>query len=172
MTHQRLSLLAASLLLAGCAAVSPNYQRPSLDLPTTLGTGANGTATTGTTTAAAVDWLSWWKSFQDPVLDDLLKEAASANQDLVLAAGRIEEARANAAIADSNRYPAVDGSLGASRNRSSQNSGQQLAGAPQFSKDFQLRLSASYEIDFWGKFSRASEAARARLLSQEENRGE
>ena len=171
MTCQRLTLLAASLVLAGltgCAAVGPNYQRPALELPTTLGSAVPGAATITTT---ATDWLSWWKSFQDPVLDDLLKEAASANQDLVLAAGRIDEARANAAIADSNRYPAVDGNLGASRNRSSTTTGLLPAGAPQFSKDFQLRLSASYEIDFWGKFSRASEAARARLLAQEENRG-
>ncbi len=172
MTYHRLTMLSASLLLAGCAAVGPNYQRPALDLPTTLGTGMTGAAATAPTTAApAVDWLTWWKSFQDPVLDDLLKEAATGNQDLVLAAGRIAEARANAVITDANRYPTVDGSLGASRNRSSENTGQLQTGAPQFSKDFQLRLSASYEIDFWGKFSRASEAARARLLSQEENRG-
>ena len=172
MTKYPLSLLATSLLLAlaGCAAVGPDYQRPALDLPASLGSAAPVVATNAGT-ATAVDWLTWWKSFQDPVLDDLLQEAASASQDLVLAAGRIDEARANATIIDSNRYPSVDGSLGATRNRSSENAGQLRAGAPQFFKDFQLRVSASYEIDFWGKFSRASEAARARLLLQEENRG-
>lgn len=173
MTKFPLTLIAASLLLAGCAAVGPNYQRPMLDMPVSLGhpEPEASSAAPSASTAAPVDWLTWWKSFQDPVLDDLLKEAADGNQDLAVAAGRIEEARANAAVADANRYPAVDATAGATRSRSSQNTGQALAGAPQFANDFQLRLSASYEIDFWGKFSRASEAARARLLAQQENRG-
>lgn len=168
------AIIAGSLLLAGCAAVGPDYQRPALTLPATIAPAAPAAATAAAspaTTIAQVDWREWWKSFQDPVLDSLLAEAIANNQDLQVAAGRIEEARANAAIANSNRYPTVDGTLGASRSRSSQNTGRLPPGSPVVNKDFQLGLNASWEVDFWGKFSRADEAARARLLAQEANRG-
>ncbi len=166
------SALVAALLaagLAGCTALGPNYERPVLDVPTGFPVAAAAPA--GPSTAAApLDLLAWWKSFDDPVLDALLAEAAQNNQDLLLAAGRIEEARANEAIASSNRFPAVDATAGASRSRSSQSTGRLPPGTPAANKDFQLGLTASYEIDFWGKFSRADEAARARLLSQQANR--
>ncbi|MCU6432759.1 efflux transporter outer membrane subunit [Undibacterium sp. Jales W-56] len=158
--------IAAGLLLAGCGAVGPDYQRPAFDMPATLNTAANASKS-----AATVEWLSWWKSFQDPVLNSLLDEAAAHNQDLVLAAGRVEEARATATAANSNRYPAVDANLVGTKSRTSQNSGKVPAGSPLIGKDFQATLSASYELDFWGKLSRADEAARARLLAQEANRG-
>lgn len=171
MSTFRLSLIAASLLLAGCSALGPNYQRPALQTPATLRPAPPVSAAAAASSAAAVDWLRWWKSFQDPVLDSLLDEAAANNQDLVLAAARIEEARATVATTASNRYPAVDGSISASKTRTSENGGKLPAGVNPVAKDFQLGLSASYEIDFWGKFSRADEAARARLVSQEANRG-
>ncbi|MFZ6767825.1 efflux transporter outer membrane subunit [Undibacterium sp. Di26W] len=160
-----LTTLVASLVLAGCASVGPNYQRPALDTPTSLGSIATQNK------LAAADYISWWKSFQDPTLNSLLDEAAANNQDLVLAAGRIEEARAVAVGTNSNRYPSVDANLSASRSRTSENAGKLGAGANPVSKDFQIGLTASYEVDFWGKLARADEAARARLLAQEANRG-
>ncbi|MFZ6815592.1 efflux transporter outer membrane subunit [Undibacterium sp. Rencai35W] len=161
-----LTAIAAGLLLAGCGAVGPDYQRPAFDTPATLTTAANASKS-----VAAVEWLSWWKSFQDPVLNSLLDEAVAHNQDLVLAAGRVEEARATATAANSSRYPTVDANLVATKSRTSQNSGKLPSGSPLIAKDYQASLSASYELDFWGKLSRADEAARARLLSQEANRG-
>ncbi|MFZ6845317.1 efflux transporter outer membrane subunit [Undibacterium sp. RuTC16W] len=161
-----LTAIAAGLLLAGCGAVGPDYQRPAFDTPATLTTAANISKS-----VAAAEWLSWWKSFQDPVLNSLLDEAVAHNQDLVLAAGRVEEARATATAANSSRYPTVDANLVATKSRTSQNSGKIPAGSPLIAKDYQASLSASYELDFWGKLSRADEAARARLLSQEANRG-
>jgi multidrug efflux system outer membrane protein len=157
-----------ALALAGCVTVGPDYQRPALDVPASL---AQATANGTNRPVSPVDLLAWWKTFQDPELDDLLAEAAANSQDLVLAAGRIEEARAGVAIADANRYPAVDAYGNATRSRASENSGRLTPGASTNSKDFQLGLTASYEIDFWGKFRRADEAARARLLAQEDNRG-
>jgi multidrug efflux system outer membrane protein len=170
-TFQPLASGAALLLamtLAGCITVGPDYQRPALDAPSgpvqATGNGAGRPA-------SSADLLAWWKSFQDPVLDRLLAEAAANSQDLALAAGRIEEARAGVAIANADRYPAVDAYANATRSRASENSGRLTPGASANSKDFQLGLTASYEIDFWGKFRRADEAARARLLAQEDNRG-
>jgi len=157
-----LSSIVASLALAGCASVGPDYQRPQLDVPAKL-------AVSGAT-ATKTDFVEWWGTFSDPVLLDLIQEAAKNNQDLLLAAGRIEEARALAVGAKSNRYPSVDATLSGTKVRTSENAGKLASGANPVSKDFQLGLTASYEVDFWGKLSRADEAAKARLFAQEYNR--
>jgi multidrug efflux system outer membrane protein len=104
-------------------------------------------------------------------LNSLLDEAVAHNQDLALAAARIQEARATATGTNSNRYPVVDATFSGAKNRTSENAGKLGAGANPVAKDFQLGLNASYEVDFWGKLSRADEAAKARLLAQEANRG-
>ncbi|MBU0588439.1 MAG: efflux transporter outer membrane subunit [Gammaproteobacteria bacterium] len=158
-----LALLAASLLSA-CASVTsgPDYQRPPLEVPATL-------AVSGT--AQQLDWLTWWKGFQDPVLDALLQEAASNSQDLALATARMAEARATLNQNQANFYPTVDLNASTTRRRSSENSATFSPGSDPLSSDRQLGLSASYEIDFWGKYARADEAARARLMAQAASRG-
>ena len=117
-------------------------------------------------TAAPLDAAAWWKSFKDPALDALMQEAVSNSQDIALAAGRVLEARATLGQNTANFYPSVDLNLGAARRQGSQNSATFNPAASPFSSDVQLGLSASYEIDFWGKFARADDAARARLLAQ------
>lgn len=165
--HAAGAALVLAMTLGGCITVGPGYQRPALDVPASLVQAPGGA---GRTTSPA-DLLAWWKSFRDPVLDSLLDEAAANSQDLALAAGRIEEARAGVAGANASRYPAADAYASATRSRASENSGRLAPGASVNSKDFQLGLAASYEIDFWGKFRRADEAARARLLAQKDGRG-
>ena len=160
-----LTTMAASLALAGCVSVGPDYQRPALDVPTSL----NVAATPGK--SAAADYMAWWKAFNDPALNALLDEAHANNQDLLLAAGRVEEARALAVGTNSNRYPTVDANITPTKLRTSQHAGLLPAGAEPISWDYKLGLSASYELDFWGKLARADEAARARLLAQEANQG-
>lgn len=158
-----ITLIAACALSAcGIAPLGPNYQRPALDLPARL---------TSSGTATNVDWLVWWKGFNDPVLDGLLQEAASNSQDLALATARIAEARATLDQNAANFYPTVDLYASAARRRASQNSASLPPGAQLHSSDRQLGLSASYELDFWGKYARADEAARARLLAQAASRG-
>jgi multidrug efflux system outer membrane protein len=158
-----MTLIAAGALSAcGIAPVGPDYKRPDVDVPASLS--VNGTTTN-------VDWLSWWKGFQDPVLDSLLQEASSNSQDLALATARISEARATLDQNLANFYPSVDLTVSGSRKRTSENSPSYSSTAGPFSNDRQLGLSASYEIDFWGKYARADEAARARLLSQAASRG-
>ena len=158
-----INLVAACALSAcGMAPFGPNFQRPALDLPTTL---------TSSGTATSVDWLVWWKGFNDPVLDGLLQEAASNSQDLALATARIAEARATLDQNASNFYPSVDLNASATRRRASENSASFQPGANPYSNDRQLGLSASYELDFWGKYARADEAAKARLLAQAASRG-
>ncbi|MFZ6724330.1 efflux transporter outer membrane subunit [Undibacterium sp. MH2W] len=160
-----LTVMTASLVLAGCASVGPEYKRPALDLPTALAI----PATQGK--SSAVDYMTWWKGFNDPVLNALLEEAHVNNQDVLLAAGRVEEARALAAGTNANRYPTVDANITPSRTRTSQNAGLLAPGAEPINRDYKLGLSASYELDLWGKLANADAAARARLLAQEANQG-
>ena len=157
--------LVTSLVLAGCGTLGPNYLRPATDLPTTA---IKPQSTHG---VASVDWLAWWKSFQDPALNALLDEAAANSVDLVLAAARIDESRASLALTHASRFPTVDANVTATRSQVSANAGKLQPGASPRFGDFQPGLTAAFEIDFWGKFQRADEAARARLLSIEANRG-
>ena len=159
--------LMGATLLSACA-VGPDYKRPNLEVPKSLTTNSTKSSNAG---AEAVQWLSWWKSFNDPVLNQLLDEALASNQDLQIAMARIDDAKASAGIALSNRFPTVDANLLATRSRTSENSGKLPAGAAPFAKDFQFGLSAAYELDLFGKLSRADEAAKARLLAQEGSRG-
>lgn len=160
-----LSTVAVALTLAGCGALGPNYERPAQTLPTAA------IKPQSTHIAANVDWLTWWKSFQDPALNALLDEATANSQDLALAAARIEESRASLALTHASRFPTLDASVNANRAQVSENAGKLQPGANPRNNTFQPGLTAAFEIDFWGKFQRADEAARARLLAVEANRG-
>lgn len=163
-----ITLIAISSITA-CGNLPKNteYQRPALVLPASLPAGA---AATDPNTRTSVELARWWTSFHDPVLNAYMAEAASNSQDLVLASARIAEARATWAQNEANLYPSVDLNSGATRRRASENSASFNKSASPYSNDRQLGLSASYEIDFWGKFASADKAARARTLSQEANR--
>jgi outer membrane protein, multidrug efflux system len=150
-----LSLSACSLV-----PVAPAFQKPLVELPQL-----------SDEKIASVDWLSWWKSFKDPVLDSLLAEAAQQSLDLAVASSRIDEARAGLNQNRSNFYPSVDLNAGASRRGNSENAASSRPGIPLNSTDLQYGFVASYEIDFWGKYARADDAARARMLNQTANRG-
>ena len=169
--HSIAMSLVASCALVACGSVplDKKYERPALDVPAALS--VNSAGATAATQAAHVDWLTWWKAFQDPVLDALLLEAASNSQDLALATARIAEARATLEQNKANLYPTVDLNASANRRRTSENAATYSPLVSPYSGDGQLGLTASYEIDFWGKYARADDAARARLLSQTASRG-
>ncbi len=155
--------LVAAAALSACSGLLPDshYTRPDLKLPP---------ATTAVASANNVNPATWWKGFADPVLDALLDEANRNNQDLALATARIAEVRASLSQTHSNLFPTVDLNGSATRRRSSENSATVNPNAPAVTEDRQLGLSASYEIDFWGRYSRADDAARARLLAQSASR--
>ena len=159
-TTLKLLPLALSLSLVGCISVGPDYQRPQLELPQQA----------ATQTAKQAELKNWWKSLQDPVLNQLVDEALKQNQDLLVATARIDEAKATAGVALANRFPTVDATLAASRSRTSENSGKLPSNANPIAKDYQFGLSAAYELDLFGKLSRADEAAKARLVASQANR--
>jgi multidrug efflux system outer membrane protein len=152
----------AVAMLSACASQTPGttaYSRPALNLPA------------ADATAKAQDYRTWWKGFADPVLDALLDEATRNNQDLALATARVAEASASMAQSNANLYPTVDLNASATRRRGSENTASFSPGSQPVSEDRQLGLTATYEFDFWGKYARADDAARARLLAQSASRG-
>ena len=97
----------------GCA-LGPKYERPAAELPAAWQQApAQGAPAIG---------ARWWTLYQDPVLDRLIDEALAHNQDLALAAARVDEARALARVADSEFFPAIDGGFQRDRTRSSSRS--------------------------------------------------
>jgi multidrug efflux system outer membrane protein len=146
--------------IAGCMTVGPDYKRPASELPEQW----SGQAATEQVSA------TWWKAYGDPVLDRMIDDALMHNLDLRRAIAVVEEARAALGIADADRYPGVTGKAAASRNRASTESIAIPPGVNPKYNDFQATVNVSYEIDFWGKYRRATEAARAELLGSEFNR--
>jgi multidrug efflux system outer membrane protein len=140
--------------LAGCA-LGPNYRRPETTTPAAYRFEHDATAD-------SVADAGWWLVYQDPVLQSLIREGLANNFDVRIAAARIDQARAALGSAHLQQLPQVSATAGATRQRTSQYELQ-----PGFSpiyNVFSVEGSLSYEIDFWGKYRRATEAARAQLL--------
>jgi multidrug efflux system outer membrane protein len=149
-----------SMLLAGCFTLGPDYRRQAIDTPDAWPT---------PTTAASVP-AEWWRGYEDPALDAMIHEALSHNADLRLAIARVDEARASLGVARADQWPGVSANASASRNRASEDSALALPGVDPIYNNVRATLDASYEIDFWGKYRRATEAARAELLATQFNR--
>jgi multidrug efflux system outer membrane protein len=152
-------LLATALAVAGCT-VGPDYSGPEVDLPASLGVAQSATPAP----------QRWWAIFNDPVLEQLVDEALVKNRDLRIAAHRIEQSRAQLGITRADQFPdaGIEGSRG--RTRSSQLGSFPLPPEAIETNSNRLVLRASWEIDFWGKYRRATEAARAELAASEAGR--
>ena len=156
-----LNLTLAVILLASCALVGPNYERPPAELPTQFSESAS------TANAANVPISNtWWELYNDPVLNDLVSKALRNNTDIKLAVARIEEADAFLREVGSALLPTVDLDSSASRSRASTIGPVPFPpGAKALRETYNIKLGTSFEIDFWGKLRRAKEAARAQALS-------
>jgi len=159
----------AALLLAGCT-VGPNYQRPTVQTPANFRAPDPAPAPD----PASLADLKWWEVFKDQNLQELERTALSQNYDLRDAIARVEAAQANLGITRSEQFPHLDANAGISTNRLSRNGQSALPAefVPAQNRTFgaaTLNL-LSFEVDIWGRLRRATEAARADLLSAEENR--
>jgi len=160
------SRTASSFLLAGALAgcsVGPEYHRPKLDMP------AAYTSPQAAGTAIQVQ-PAWWRSFQAPELDRLISIAAQASPDLAAATARVVQADQAARVAGSPLLPGITGSLGQNWTRTGVGSeatgsslqlltGLQRGQQYTESRSYSATLSASYEVDFWGKNRDAFRAA-------------
>jgi multidrug efflux system outer membrane protein len=160
MIRSRLSAFCAALLLAGCAALGPDYKRPAIDLP-----GAYPDAPADIDAPQGVR-AEWWKLYGDTRLDQLVASALERNADVRLAVARIEEADANLREAGAAFLPQIDLGGTPQRQRISGRTATPIPPSiPLVRNDIRLTLGTSFEIDFWGKLRRAIEATRALALS-------
>lgn len=161
----KLALLSViTILMAGCM-VGPNYKRPLVSAPTDY---RNVTpAQTAPTPAAPPSSLgneNWWQVYQDPVLVQLIHTALQQNYNVRIAATNVLEAQAQLGITRSNQFPTA--SVGA--DVYSQQNAKVSPLFPSYEVNAgQLNLSVIWNLDFWGKYRRQTEAARAQLLASE-----
>ena len=139
--------------LTGCA-MGPDFKKPVVELPDNF--------RFSDSESKKVVNLKWWELFDDPVLYSLVVTALTDNKDLMIAASRIEEARAALGFTKADQYPRLDleGSaragnfFGVSRSSTTD-------------KSAYIAPVLSWEIDFWGKYRRSTQAARAELMASE-----
>jgi multidrug efflux system outer membrane protein len=155
--------LSLTLLLSTGCAVGPNYKRPSADVPGMYRGSTLQEPAPAQPAAESLGEQKWWEVFQDKQLQDLIHTALQQNYDIRIAATRILEARAQVGITRADQLPTLSGGAQAVNER--------FADAklfPQYETDAnQVDLSFAWDLDFWGKYRRASEAARANLLATE-----
>lgn len=168
------------LVTTGCA-VGPNYKRPKADVPDTYrgapepgaqsnpaqqgSQPAGGQAQQVSTPAVqSLGDQKWWEVFQDPQLQDLVHTALKQNYDVRIAATRILEARAQLGITRADQLPTVSAGVSGVNER--------VAKQKPINREYEtsansVDASMYWELDFWGKYRRATQAARADLLATE-----
>ncbi|MEJ2657672.1 MAG: efflux transporter outer membrane subunit [Desulfobacterales bacterium] len=141
------------VFLTGCA-MGPDFKKPDVETP-------NNFRFSESESKEVVN-LKWWELFNDPVLYSLVVTALKDNKDLMIAASRIEEARAALGFTKADQYPRVDLEAGAA-------AGNYLGISRSSTTDKSAFIAPvlSWEIDFWGKYRRSTEAARAELMASE-----
>jgi len=158
----RAIVLSAALLLAGCS-VGPDYRRPDLSIPADFrGRAPDAPAGTG-----SLGDVAWWEIFQDETLQSLIRTALEENYDLRIATARILDSRARVTINRSFQFPELNASAAApytytTKERTPTQFQQTFAPAGGFDM--------FWELDFWGRFRRSTEAARSDLLASESAR--
>jgi outer membrane protein, multidrug efflux system len=152
------TLCALGISLAGCT-VGPNYKRPSTDAPIAYrGLTAEEAASPSTQTLGEE---KWWEVFQDEQLQKLIRTALQQNYDARIAATRVLEAQAQVGLARANQLPTVNvsGTGAGLRNAAT-------GPIPAYTFNYgRVTANAAWDLDFWGKYRRATEAARANLLA-------
>jgi NodT family efflux transporter outer membrane factor (OMF) lipoprotein len=153
------------ILASGCTMVGPDYVRPPVKVEQTwLETADKRVRTT------PADYKNWWQTFKDPALNQLVDTAYRENLTLRIAGVRVLAARAQLGVATGQLYPQTQQATG-SLLKERLSPGQVITGSPGNSSSFgglslwqaQVGLTASWELDFWGKFRRAIQSADASL---------
>ena len=146
-----------ALLLAALSAcsVGPAYKRPEIPPPDQWHEAPAPAADT-----AVWPQADWWHGFGSPRLDELIAEAQKSNDDLAGAIARVQEADAQVRIAGAPLFPSIDGGADATRERAT------VSGVgPEVYNVFNPQITATYELDFWGKNRAQRNSARAAALA-------
>lgn len=155
--------LAAAVVLAGCAA--PALQAPQIEVPSGFKEAARWKPAQP---AEAQPRGEWWKAFNDGALNRLIDDATAANANLAAAAARVKQARALAGVAEAERVPAINAEFGPQRARVLATSLGLPQGTPVMAAtSWQGRLTASYEVDLFGRIGNNVDAAQADAAASE-----
>lgn len=153
----RKSLLALALSLSACTQL-PSYERPAAPIPAVW--------PEDSATAQASALVSWREWFADPVLLRLIEDALTHNRDLVIAAQRVEEARAQLSLAHADTLPNLD--LGFQQQAQRVPADLAARGGATISRRYDLNLALpAFELDFWGRLAALETAARAQFFASE-----
>jgi outer membrane protein, multidrug efflux system len=146
-------------LMTGCL-MGPKYQRPAVNVPQEYRAPAPQPAAQ----ASSLGNEQWWQVYQDPVLTQLIHTAIAQNYDVRIAAARVLEAQAQVGVTRANQLP----SAGVGADIFSQQNAKVTNLFPAYQVNGgELSLSVIWNLDFWGKYRRQTEAARAQLLATE-----
>ena len=155
----RLSVALPALSLVACQMVGPDYFRPKQTLPASY-------QESQASDAAEAVINQWWTLYNDEVLNDLISKASKNNTDLKIAVARIEEADGYMREVGAALFPQVNVDSSASRYKVTE-----LGATPLFNgmsptrSNYNVKLSTTFELDFWGKLRRAQESAKAQALA-------
>src|SRR5712672_3504001 len=147
----RILLLSASMI-SGCA-VGTNYHRPAVPTPPAFH-GPDQSQQLQPQSASFAD-LPWWQVFHDSQLQELIRTALKQNYDLQLAVERVNAARAQVGITRSTEFPQVSLDPNFSGGKTNENIKSNI---------FSLAGDVVFQVDLFGRYRRATEAARAQLL--------
>ena len=151
----RLPLSLAMLPVLVACTLTPDYERPELALPEAYVVSADA--------GESIANVQWWELFQDQQLQLLIRTALEENKDLGIALSRVEEARLTVTAVRADQFPFLN--LGGFFGREKQ-SRELFPGADAHDR-FRVGAELTYQVDLWGQYSRATEAARAELLATE-----
>lgn len=152
--------LACLVAISGCT-VGPDYERPSIDLP------SSKLASTHLSQEQRQALAAWWKRFDDPTLTHLIQDALDRNLKIAKQVQVVREERAALGLANAQFYPTVSAQAEAAREYQSL-AGTQTGGGGSSDRSyhtFSVAGTLSYEFNLFGKLQRAQQAAQAQLLS-------
>jgi outer membrane protein, multidrug efflux system len=158
-----LRIILGSVILAvacGCA-VGPNYRKPAVNIPPIYRGVKPEEAAQGDARSLADE--KWWEVFQDEQLKELIKTALQQNYDVRIAAARILQVQARLGITRADQFPTVAGSADATNQR---NPKSRFLPAFETSAN-EVGANFAWDLDFWGKYRRATEGARSDLVASE-----
>jgi len=162
------ALLLVALLVPGCL-VGPDYRRPDVEVPAEWRTGPGGPTSLGE--------QAWWEVFNDPTLQEMIRNALVANRDVQVAVARVFEARARLGIARAALFPQLGAGASYANTRPYSENSFFVRSFPSTPSgpivpegdDYRASVDLTFELDLWGRLRRATEAARAELLADEDN---
>ena len=144
-------------LLSACAAVGPDYVKPTVETPLTFKE-EDGWKVAQPKDAALSE--KWWQLFEDASLNELEEQVFITNQNIILAEAQFRQARALKEESKAAFYPNVTVGASATRSQGSANTGR---GTPTATSDFMLPVNLSWELDVWGRIRRSVEASTSAL---------